>query len=76
MMDFICSPSLYLLYADLLTCCLLQINAEPPLQYFYDTTGGVHIIRKYGLLQMREVSSVITKLFFTDLTNDSVKCFQ
>ena len=76
MMDFICSPSLYLLYADLLTCCLLQINAETTLQYFYDTTGCVHIIRKYGLLQMREVSSVITKLFFTDLTNDSVKCFQ
>ena len=76
MMDFICSPSLYLLYADLLTCCLLQINVETTLQYFYDTTGCVHIIRKYGLLQMREVSSVITKLFFTDLTNDSVKCFQ
>lgn len=44
MMDFICSPSLYLLYADLLTCCLLQINAETTLQYFYDTAGCVHII--------------------------------
>ena len=55
---------------------MAHLDAEPPLQYFYDTTGGVHIIRKYGLLQMRKVPSVITKLFFTDLTNDSVKCFQ
>ena len=55
---------------------MAHLDADPPLQYFYDTTGGVHIIRKYGLLQMRKVSSVITKLFFTDLTNDSVKCFQ
>ena len=55
---------------------MAHLDAETTLQYFYDTAGCVHIIRKYGLLQMREVSSVITKLFFTDLTNDSVKCFQ
>ena len=46
------------------------------LQYFCDTAGCAHIVRKYVLLQMREVFPVMTKIFFPDLIYDSVKCFQ
>lgn len=80
MMDFICSPSLYLLYADLLTCCLLQINSENTLQYFYDTTGCVHIIRKYGLLQISTCrrprdSRIVFRLLTTAMANTYIHTY-
>lgn len=31
---------------------MAHLDAETTLQYFYYTAGCVHIIRKYGLLQM------------------------
>ena len=53
-----------------------SINAEVTLQYFCDTAGCVHIIRRYVLSQMRKAFPVMTKIFFPDLRYDSVKCFQ
>ena len=53
---------------------MAHLDAETPLQYFYDTTGGVHIIRKYGLLQISSCrrprdSRIVFRLLTTAMAN-------